>query len=83
MEYSLESLLEQVTIDRDTESEVETTVRKQARELVDRVHVPVKWRLSKTIKGRTLSGATGLFNDVIVVDLVLGMARGDNGRGED
>jgi len=66
-----------MTINRDTKSEVEATVRKQVRELVDRVHVLVKWRLSETIESRTLSGATGLFNDAIVVDLMLGVVRGE------
>jgi len=81
-ECSFDGLFEQGTIDGDTESDVETTVREQTRELVDRVHVLVERYLTKTIEGRTLSGATGLLNDGIVKALVLGVICCDHGRRE-
>ena len=79
---SLESLIEQETINRDTEREVETTVRKQARELVDRIHALVEWHLAETVESRVLSGTIGLIDDEIVEGLTLGVIR-DHGRGED
>jgi hypothetical protein len=82
-EGSLESLIEQETINRDTEGEVETTVEERARELVVRIHVLVEWHLAETIKGRILSGTIGLIDDEIVEGLVPGVIRGDHGRGED
>ena len=62
-----------MTVDRGTGSEVETVVREQAWELVDRVHVFLSdgtFRRQPRVELR-LSGATSLFNDVIVVGLML------------
>lgn len=81
-ESSLEGLIEQVTIDRDTEGKVETTVREQAWELVDRADVLVEWDLTKTVESRVLSRATCLFDDRIVEGLMLGVIRRDDGRRE-
>ena len=81
-ESSLEGLFEQVTIDRDTEGEIETTVREQTWELVDRVHVLVEWYLTKAVESRTLSGAASLFDDRLVEGLMLRVICGDNGRRE-
>jgi len=82
-ESGFEGLIEQVTIDRDAESEVKTPVTEQARELVDRVHVLLERHLTEALKGRVLSGATGLIDDGIVEGLVLRVVRGDGGRGKD
>jgi len=82
-EGSLEGLVQQVTIDRDPESEVETAIGEQAGELVNRIHVLVKWHLAKTIEGRILSRTTGLFDDGVIEPLMFGVVRGNGGRGED
>ena len=69
-----------MTIDRDAEGEIKAPIREQTRELVDRVHVLLKWHLTEAVKGRVLSGASGLIDDGIIESLVLGVVCGDGGR---
>lgn len=47
---SLEGLIEQVTIGREPEGEVEITSREQARGPVDHIHVLVEWHLTEEIE---------------------------------
>ena len=69
-----------MTVDGDAKGDVETAVRKERRELVDRAQILVVWRHAETVEGRVLPGAASLLDDEIVEGLMLGVISCDHRR---